>query len=280
VSGAPVVRSTGDPALALRTAWDFLAARPVENNLVLSLLRARVDRPQAGRYWWAVDGGDVVGFTFLSPPEFRAVVGRAEPAVVDVLVEAVAEEAPDLAGVMADAATAAAFAGRWAERRRVPVSPIEGQRIYRLGRLRHPQGTPGRLRQADPADRDLLVGWAAGFLEETGVGPLGPGDVIDGHLRAGRLWVWEDGEPVSVAGASPVVAGVSRIALVYTPPERRRRGYAAACVAALSERVLAPGPGRASTCILYTQLQNPTSNAVYRGIGFEPVVELVIYRFG
>jgi predicted GNAT family acetyltransferase len=35
----------------------------------------------------------------------------------------------------------------------------------------------------------------------------------------------------------------------------------------------------ADTCILYTQLGNPTSNAIYRAIGYEPVVEVVRYRF-
>jgi hypothetical protein len=30
----------------------------------------------------------------------------------------------------------------------------------------------------------------------------------------------------------------------------------------------------------YTQLSNPTSNAIYRAIGYEPVSEILRYRFG
>jgi hypothetical protein len=57
---------------------------------------------------------------------------------------------------------------------------------------------------------------------------------------------------------------------VYTPPEQRRRGHATASVAALSAKLLAAG--RAS-CVLFTDLANPTSNAIYRRIGYAPVID-------
>ena len=275
------VRSTDHASVALATAGSFLRADPFENNLVLSLLAQRAARPEEGRYWTATDGGEVVGFAFRSPTRFRTVVSAPRPGAVEALVDVMAGDVmagdvPELSGVMAGAATAAAFAGQWAERRRVPAWPVEGQRLYRLVELHQPGGVPGGPRQAGAGDRDLLVGWAGHFMAEIGGHPLPPEEVVDRHLATGGLWVWEAGEPVSVAAASPPVAGVSRIGYVYTPPGHRRQGYAAACVAAVSERVQAGG----SECVLYTQLQNPTSNAVYRRLGYRPVVELVVYRFG
>jgi predicted GNAT family acetyltransferase len=71
-------------------------------------------------------------------------------------------------------------------------------------------------------------------------------------------------------------AGVSIIRLVYTPPEHRRKGYAAACTAAVSETALQAGAAR---CALYTQLANPQSNAIYRRIGYEPAAEYLRYEF-
>ncbi|MDQ3898266.1 MAG: GNAT family N-acetyltransferase, partial [Actinomycetota bacterium] len=121
-----------------------------------------------------------------------------------------------------------------------------------------------------------LVPWAAGFVEATGGHPMRPVDIVDQHLDGGRLWLWDDGGPVSMAARSDEVAGVVRVAFVYTPPEHRGRGYAAASVAALSQRSVAEG----LECVLYAQLENPTSNAIYRRIGYEPVVEVLIYRFG
>ena len=272
------VQASPDPAVALEAAEGFLVRNPVHNSLVLSLLGERVAKPQPGRYWWAQEhGDDVTGFVFQSPLHFRAVVAPAAAHVLDALAARIAADAPEMPGIMGDAASAAAFAGHWAERRATPVLPVEAQRIYRLGRLRPPSGVPGGLRRAGDGDADLLLGWVTGFLEETGLHPLHPAELVDRHLARGLwLWVGETGEPVSMAVASPPTAGMSRIGFVYTPPEHRRRGYAAACVAALSQRVLGDG----CDCILNTQLQNPTSNAVYRRLGYEPVVEVLIYRFG
>ncbi|MDQ2826455.1 MAG: GNAT family N-acetyltransferase [Actinomycetota bacterium] len=277
------VESTTDRATALAEAGPFLRSRPVENNLVLSLLAQRQSSTD-GRYWWACRGDEVMGFAFNSPLSFRTVLSPLGPAsagttdVVVALVDAMVEHAPELAGVASDAATAAAFAGRWAERRGVPAVPVEGQRIYRLGAVRHPSGVPGGLRPAAASDRDVLVAWATSFLGDTDSQGLDAADMTDRHLRAGRLWVWEhDGRPVSTAAASVPAAGVSRVAFVYTPPEDRLHGYATACVAALSARIVA---GDAAICILYTQLSNPRSNAIYRRIGYEPVMEGLVYRFG
>jgi len=63
---------------------------------------------------------------------------------------------------------------------------------------------------------------------------------------------------------------------VYTPPEARRRGHAEALVAALSRQELAAG---ARFCFLYTDLDFPTSNHVYRSVGFEQVGEALELRF-
>ena len=67
-----------------------------------------------------------------------------------------------------------------------------------------------------------------------------------------------------------------RVNMVYTPPELRRRGYASACVAALSQRMLDSGK---KFCFLYTDLSNPTSNKIYQEIGYRPVFDVDEYKF-
>jgi predicted GNAT family acetyltransferase len=68
-----------------------------------------------------------------------------------------------------------------------------------------------------------------------------------------------------------------RIGPVYTPPEQRRRGYAGACVGALSQLLLAEGR---DFCVLYTDTSNPTSNHVYQMLGYQPIMEASVYTFG
>jgi uncharacterized protein len=99
--------------------------------------------------------------------------------------------------------------------------------------------------------------------------------MVERRLEAGQFGLWEDGGPASMAANREPVVGVVRLQAVYTPPEKRNRGYAGACVAGLSGRIREAG----HRCILYTDLGNPTSNSVYRRIGYRAVAEGLRYRF-
>lgn len=63
---------------------------------------------------------------------------------------------------------------------------------------------------------------------------------------------------------------------MYTPPELRGRGSASALVAAANQAQLDAGR---RFCFLFTDLANPTSNKIYRDIGYEPVCDVDEYRF-
>ena len=238
------VHATDDAARVLTDARGFLASRPAEHNVVLTLLTQRAADPQAGRYWVAHDGDDVVGVAFLSPLDFFTSITPTAAEAVDGLVDAMSCDVPDLLGVIGDVSSAARFAGEWAARRHVGVVPEEGQRLYRLATVDAPHGVPGALRLARDDEVDLLVEWNAGFAADTG-------DPSDSDTKPSwartvaerRAFVWDDGRPRSMAALSPVVADTARVQHVYTPPDQRRRGYAAACVAALSTHALAHGAG-------------------------------------
>ena len=90
------------------------------------------------------------------------------------------------------------------------------------------------------------------------------------------MYVWEDDSVTSMAAAmDPTPTGV-RIGYVYTPPEARGRGYASILVAELSQLYLDRGR---SLCFLYTDMANPTSNAIYQRIGYRQVCEVVDIAF-
>ena len=104
-----------------------------------------------------------------------------------------------------------------------------------------------------------------------------PGDsesVVARRLAAGQLRVWDD--DATVSGLSAPIGCVVRVGPVFTPPERRVHGYASALVAAVSSDVRSAG----HRCILYTDLHNPTSNSIYRKIGYQAVAGGVAYEFG
>lgn len=264
-----------EPRHVLDVAGGFLESSPVVHNLMLTLLHARVAVPETGRYWVATDGDEAVGVVFQSPAHYPAVVTPMPAEAVAATVAAIAEAGVELPGVNGDPATAARFAGAWTEHHRSGARPVAGQRIYEVERLVSPTGVAGRLRPAGADDRDLLVDWLRRFTAEVDdISPGDPATVVERRLPAGHFWIWDDGAPVSMAAHSEPTCGVARIQAVYTPGNRRRRGYAAACVAALSACVLDAG----RRCILYTDLANPTSNGVYRRIGYRAVAEGLRYE--
>ncbi len=265
-----------DPAFVLRNAGEFLSSDPVLHNLILSILHSRVAHGDPGRYWIAIQAGKTVGVVVQSPLEYPATLTPMEPRAVVALVDAIAEAGVTLCGVNGDVATAASFAGRWSERRKSAATPFQGTRLYELLELREVPRIEGRLRQADLGDRSLAILWTRAFQDEIGE-PANDIELrVDRGLAAGQLWVWDrNGEPTSMAVSREPVHGVVRLSGVYTPPEKRKCGYAAACVHALSKHLRGSG----YRCILYTDLGNPTSNSIYLRIGYHAVVEAIRYRF-
>ena len=267
------VASSDDPGWVLAKAKAFLASDPVQHNLVLTLLHKE---GETGRYWVAMDGGVAAGIVMQSRRGIEATLTPMEPAVVAAIAAAIAESDAVLPGVNGDAATVARFAGTWAEHRNVAAIPYYGQRLYELGQFQAPPVVSGRLREAVADDRDLLIEWVRGFQAEVAEHGNDPARVVDRKLPFGLFWLWDDGQPaVSMAAYTEPVEGVARVQAVYTPPGMRNRGYASACVAALSKMLRAAG----HRPILYTDLANPASNAIYRRLGYRAVAEGLRYRF-
>ncbi len=265
-----------DPAFVLKRADEFLSSKPVEHNLILSILHARVTHSDPGRYWIALSGETVVGLVVQSPLEYPATLTPMEPRVVSAMVDAISEAGVALTGVNGEAATAASFAGQWSERCKSAAIPFHGLRLYEFMEAGEVSRTEGRLRQAGREDRSLMIVWTRAFQDEIGESADDIELRVDRGLSAGQLWVWDkNGETMSMAANREPTEGVVRVAGVYTPPEKRSRGYAAACVHALSEHF----QGSGYRCILYTDLGNPTSNSIYRRIGYRAVAEAIRYRF-
>ncbi|MEO8126320.1 MAG: GNAT family N-acetyltransferase [Bryobacteraceae bacterium] len=265
-----------DPALALRRAGAFLASEPVLHNLILTLLHTRLKQPEPGRYWIALDRNQAAGVVLQSPPDFPATLTPMEPRVIAVMVDAIAKAGVSLPGINGDAATAANFAGRWTERRQSAATPFQGSRLYECVEVGDAPRIGGRLRQALPADGGMLIHWTHAFLAEIGERVHDAELRVERALAAGQLWLWDDDGPASMALSREPVEGVVRLAGVYTPADKRKRGYAGACVGALTKR-LREAEYR---CVLYTDLGNPTSNSIYRRIGYKAVAEALRYRFG
>ncbi|MEH2053354.1 GNAT family N-acetyltransferase [Nostoc sp.] len=112
-------------------------------------------------------------------------------------------------------------------------------KIYQLTAVQRVSTASGYLRLATESDRSLLIEWLSAFLSE--IDQAVSEDVehqVDNRLKEQNTYFWVDSTPVSVASGKQVLPTIGRINLAYTPPEYRRQGYATACVAALSQKLL------------------------------------------
>ena len=264
-------------------AGPFLVAREAEHNLILGVTSNLREAPEEFSelpYLATVSaGGRIVAVAMQTPP-FNLVLSEIDdPDAVAWLADDLADR--NLPGALGPVEHVRAFVEARTARGDSTARLHISERIFRLTGVRPPTPlAPGRLRAAGSADRELVAAWIEAFHREA-LEPVTPSEVaaLTDRWLGGRgrtLYLWEDGEVVSLAGiGSPTPNGL-RIGPVYTPPERRRRGYASALVAAMSQAALDSGR---SFCFLFTDLANPTSNHVYRSIGYEPVRDVDVWWF-
>ena len=282
---------TEDLGEYLDAAGDFLRSRAAENTVLLNaaeIVRIRGSAafgdtaPMFG--WWQEPGQAITGAFLHTPPYGVALTAMTvEPAVA--LATALATRGRRPSGVTAvrgdrpDSDAGPAFAASRGKQTGQAARLIMRSRLHRLGDLLPPDPAPGGCaRVAATADRGLLVSWLKAFHDEAGPdGPLMAERTVADRLSHGGLTVWEaGGQPVSLAGLTRPSAGQVRVGPVYTPPGSRGQGFGGAVTAAVSQAALDAG---VAEVLLYTDLANPTSNALYQRLGFQPVSDRIQLAF-
>jgi RimJ/RimL family protein N-acetyltransferase len=262
-------------------AGDLLRADPVRHTVPLTLLATlRASGPSAfgddpPRYGWhASDGGTVDG-AFLQSPPFPVLVAALPAGSAPDLIGLLAEDGALAAAANVSSADEAAVSAAWAMATGGGATVAQRRRLHRLERLVPPDpAPPGAARVAGPGDRELLIEWSAAFDAEAHTQARDNERTVDDRLSHAGLTLWEaGGEPVAMAGRTREAAGVVRVAGVYTAPAHRQRGYGAGVTAAVTQAALDAG---ASAIVLFTDLANPTSNALYRRLGYRPVQDRVL----
>ena len=278
-----------DAADFLAEAEPLLLADEARHNLILGIagtIRDSPDHYPTCGLWLVRDEGKVAAAALRTPP-YNLIL--AAPRSGDALAVLARGIAADLPGVVGAEPEAVGFADLWSQQtgRRARTNMRRG--IYALEQVQLPSAVPGSARVATADDRELALRWWIDFGEEV-LHEGGPGRdraeaTLDHRLSSpsAGILLWEDGgEPVSFAAwGGPTPNGI-RIGPVYTPPELRGRGYATALSAELSHRLLDGRlfEGGRRFCFLYTDLANPTSNAIYERIGYQRVAESAEIVFG
>jgi predicted GNAT family acetyltransferase len=271
-----------DPGAFAAALGGWLSERESQNALFLGLLERLARDPGARPTMLRVARSGEPVFAVLDGGENLIITAGPDDAV-DAAAARLSDLPLEPPGVVGPAREAERFASAWARARSCDQVLVVDQRIYELTELRPLPSVPGGIRALLPDDLGVAAAWALAFDQEAL--PFHERRTLDEEARRaiarrigeGNLFGWEvNGQLVSMAGLSRPTARTISVNSVYTPPAHRRHGYATALVAAISREGFARGK---EVCVLYTDLANPTANAIYQTIGYRPVADSRLYAF-
>ncbi len=271
-----------NPVAFLADVQGTLETNEVVNSLMLGVaLRAGQQPYTATPYCAAIhSGGTIAVAALMTPPYNLQIAGDVEEnrEALELIARNIQESQIAVPGVAARTAVATAFAEIYASLHDADVFEAMNMRLYQLDTVVPLPQPPGTFRVATEADTDILTRWSEEFVREaTPETPARNMQAFVEHKIADKeLFIWNNERPVSMAARARPTRNVCTVNFVYTPAEFRAHGYASACTAALSQHLLDSGY---KSCVLFTDLANPTSNSIYQRIGFRPVCDFTEYRF-
>ncbi len=260
---------------------DYLICHEAHHSLLFSILHILLhspDRYPHPSYLATVEAeGNVIAVALRTPPRKLVLSKMTDLQASQLIAQDLVQESKKLPGVLGLTPEARAFVAAWQNLTQQPAQLALELRMHQLQTVQPIAPVSGYLRPATESDHSLLTQWNQDFmLEALGGLDEDPAQTATYQLSQQRVYIWQDQEPVSMVNARPSTPNGATISPVYTPLAYRRKGYATAAVAALSQQLLNQGYRH---CFLFTDLANPTSNHIYQMVGYQAIADWHDYSF-
>lgn len=252
-------------------AGTFLSAHEPENTILLGALRGQGLSSRHQPLCLIAKEAETLAMVGLRTPPFPLILSRGDPAPAEAIARHLLKSGEKIPGVIGPEDLAERFTTIWTEATDTQAAADHGLILHRLTEAQAPTGVEGELRMTEAKDSELFGIWNHRAAIEMG---LLDHEIADAATEAarridlGQVFAWYRGEePVSLVAFQPTSLRdrCGRINMVYTPDHERGRGYASAAVAALSHARLRAGW---SSCLIFTDAANPTTNKIYRQVGY------------
>lgn len=267
----------------LNAALPFLETNETINGQIIGIAQRLSTRGETEPNFFATvnDRDRLSAAALMTPPRPVIVTGDLSGDALRALAEYLHGSVWQISGVLGRTEDTAVFTRAWTGITGQTPRFHRNMRLYELDRVIPAPPVSGQGRLAAQKDFDTLVDWFPRMEREALHEEMTPEQAVEmvtSRLKYEEVYVWEDdGQLVTMAARGRKTRHTQSIGMVYTPPELRRRGYATACVAALSQLILDSG---FACAVLYTDLANPTSNSIYQKIGYRPAADFDEIRFG
>ncbi|WP_339149836.1 MULTISPECIES: GNAT family N-acetyltransferase [unclassified Sutcliffiella] len=260
----------------------------LEKEDVFSLFYGVLQAIKAGNYenpFMATieEDGNVLAFFQMTPPHPLNIIFVDEnrlDEIIDFFIKNMVELKIEFRSIISLKEWAYKVAEKWEDKTGKAHQLLMDQGLYRLKTVNEMLvHSPGSWRYAEESDSALIEKWFNSFENDAGLSTSPIEQVkkrVAMFLKEQEIFIWEDkGKIVSMMKKSrPTKNGVT-VSLVFTPKEERKKGYARTLVTAVSKELLKDF----NFCVLYTDLRNPTSNKIYREIGYERIADSVHLGF-
>ncbi len=258
---------------------NFLLREEVLNNIIIGITSRLMNGEKFDDLFLGYvedDVHNIVAVTMSTAPQRLVLLSQVlNKDAISHLVSAYAQAENPLKSVEGSSEDSVQFAELWQQQNGQSFYTLMELGFYQLDAVIMPINISGQARMATQDDFEMLVEWLICFSNDTGLGGLAKEQAeknirrkLDYPILGGiRIWM-NNNEPVSMASATRETPNGGNISLVYTPDKFRGRGYASAVTASVSQDILSEGK---QFCFLTTDMSNPTSNKIYKAIGYQYV---------
>ncbi len=258
----------------------FLEENEDKFSLFLGVLKGIKAGAYENPYMATIEGnGKLLAIFQMTPPHPLNIIFVDENQIstcIDLCISELTKHAVPVESIISVKEWAVLFAQKWQEKTDGNFSLMMDQGLYRLDQVEESlEMSPGKWRYAAISDAQLIEKWYSQFEQDTGLSVTAPKEIkkrVKNMLDGKEVFFWEDqGEVVSMMKKSrPTTNGIT-VSLVFTPAEKRKKGYGRTLVATVSRELLK----EFEFCVLYTDMLNPTSNKIYQEIGYQKLVDSV-----
>jgi GNAT superfamily N-acetyltransferase len=262
-----------DPQAFLVAARPIVADDPARRASVEAFLQRPASAPDEVVTRMAIWTGPGRPAVLYQRGDGPVVIGACTAEAARAAADWMGDAYPALASVVGSEAACEAFAGRWGAPNGGTWRVRTRMRNHMLRALVEPRAASGSARVAAGQDLPWIIEHQQAFAREAGIpdSSASMARIARERLAGGGFRIWRDGTDVAYAGFSEAGPEAARVAPVFTLPAHRGRGYASSLVATIVREQLARG----RLVFLVTDIANPTSNALYARLGFQPLDDFV-----
>jgi len=248
----------------------LLEKNELDNNLILGICQGYEDKSKEQKNCQLISNFDNNGNIICSIKNTQiAVLGgntNNEELVLGIS-NYYKDNKIDLMGVFGREDIAHAFSKLYGK----PILKTKGMLSHKLDVLKQINIIEGSFEVCSFTDENQLIEFIEEFHIELNYFPKKDKEEIKSTclklINEKRIFKWvKDNEIVSIAAIVRNTNNIGIIGGVYTPKQNRGKGYATSIVYNLSKHILNIGYKYSG---LFTDIDNPTSNKIYKKIGYE-----------